>query len=218
MGMLTGIVSESKVWRGAARILYAAVSQSFPGKLESIIQPAVPKDPHATAFALGTGWHDWGATSRDGVSITRSFEAEEGVETDQSPASLFGGQPSTWAASLAFTLMHTDPDSLALAWELPVKRSYALNSAGPDYKVAQTYSKFSAPSELTERRIAVIQEHPTSGKLRAFVFRKAALSAEASELLVARSNASSVPVSMVANPDTAVAEDQDMFGGVFDES
>lgn len=216
--LLSNIVAQNNVWRGAARVVYAASSQSFPGKLESIIAPSTPKDPHATPYALADGWSDMGPTTTDGVTVTRGFEGEDGVEVDQSNVALFEGAPSSWDVTLAFTLAHTDPDSLAIAWELPTKRSYAKDESGPDYKVAQTYSKLAAPTALTSRRIAFIQQHPTTSLLRAFVFRDVTLAPGESELILNRANASFMPMNLVANPDTDVSEAEDIFGGIFEES
>jgi len=216
--LFDNVVDSAKVWRGAALVLWADETQSFPGKLESVIQPKTPNDPHATQYAIGSGWNVMGGTTTDGVTITREFEGQEGVEVDQLTTPLFQGDPTGWTMQVSFSLLHTDPSSLKIGWELPAIETIAANTSGPDYKVAQKKAKFSAPSLLTEYRLAVVQQHPSTEKLRCAVFRRARLLPEAKEMSMSKADASAMPMTFSCQPDTAVAQSADIFGALYEES
>ncbi len=212
------VTDKTKVWRGASRVLIAATGTSFPGLLESVIQPKTPQpNSHKVGYAVTSPWTDIGGTTEDGVTLSREFEAQDGVVVDQLKYALFEGDPKTWKMTAGFTMLHTDYPSLAIAWELPSAATIAANTAGPDYAVAQHRAKFSAPDTLTDRLLAVVQQHPTSESLRVFVFRSAKLAGEASELAVKGSEASGLAVSLNLFADTTVDNDQDPFGEMFEE-
>jgi len=215
--LFDSVVNSDRVWRGASRFLYAASGTSFPGKLESVIQPSSPNDPDATAYALGTSWNDFGGTGTEGIEIVREFEGQAGIEVDQIPYDLFEGDPTKWSMRVSGTLKHTDPATLAIGWELPSTVSIAADDTGPDYKVAQTKVKFSAPTSLTERLLAVVQEHPDNGNLRVFVFRKAKLTPAARALAISASDGSELPIEFDCKADTTIDSDEDPFGALYRE-
>lgn len=219
MGTLfDSVVTESKIWRGAARVLIAPSGTSFPGVLESVIQPKTPATgSHAVPYALGNAWTDIGGTSEDGVAITRGFEGEDGVAVDQLKAPLFEGDPRSWTMRVGLSMLETSYDKMAIAWELPTASVIAAGT-GPDYNVAQHKALFSAPDTLTERLLAIVQQKPqSSGELRAFVFRKAKLAPEDSELAVQSGEASGLPVTFNCHADTTIDNDADQFGVMFEE-
>lgn len=216
--LFDNVVTSNDVWRGASRFLYAASGTSFPGKLESVIQPSSPNDPDASAYALGSGWTDFGGTTKDGVTINREFEGADGVTVDQLKYQLFAGEPVSWKMMVSATLSQTSQTNLRIAWELPATRSIAADASGPDYKVAQTYLKFSAPDSLTERLLAVVQQHSENSNLRVAAFRKAVLTPESREMIIQSSEASNIPIQFECKADSSVDNDEDPFGGEFVET
>jgi hypothetical protein len=216
--LFDNVVDRTKVWRGAARIVYAPSGTSFPGKLESVIQPAVPADPDATAYALAAAWSDLGGTNKSGVTVTRSFEGKAGVEVDQLTYDLFEGDPEKWDMEVKTELVHTDTATLAVAWELPASASIGADTTGPDYSVAQVKQDLSAPTSLTERLLAVIQQHPTTNNLRVLVFRKAKIAPESMDTVISSGDGSTVPVTFNLDADTTIDSDEDPFGVVFEET
>ncbi len=218
MGTLfDNVVDKSKVWRGAARLLYAPTGTSFPGCLESVIQPKTPADPHAVAYALTSPWVDFGGTTEDGITIAREFTGMDGVPVDQLMYNLFEGDPTNWTMRAGANLLHTDVATLAIAWELPATVAIGADT-GPDYKVAQSKLLFSAPTELTDRLVAAVQQHPDEDNLRVFVFRSAKLSPAAREMVLRKTAGTSLPIEFELEPDTTVDADQDPFGALYEET
>lgn len=111
--LFDSVVDEAKVYKGASRVVIAAATAdggpSFPSKIEDVI--------NVTTFVLASGWTDIGATTRDGAKLTRTVEMEEGVETDQLAVAILKGYPKKWEGQVAFTWLHTDVDSLQIAFE-----------------------------------------------------------------------------------------------------
>jgi len=106
--LFDSVVTQNNVWRGAGRVVYAASGTSFPGALDSIIQPATPADPHGVAYTLGGDWNDLGGTTEDGVTVTREFEGQDGVPVDQLKYQLFEGDPDIWRMRVGMSLLETD--------------------------------------------------------------------------------------------------------------
>lgn len=208
--LFDSVVSKTKIWRGAGRIVYAASGTSFPGRIESIINPST--------FALNASWSDIGGTSEDGVTVTREFEGRDGVMVDQLPYPLFAGDPHNWKMSCGFELLETDIAKLQIAWELPASVALTSGSGPTDYGIAQTKVGLSAPNSLTQRLLAVIQEQPEDADLRVIAFRKAQLTPEATELVMASSDPSGLAITFDCQADSDIDDDSDPFGAVFEET
>jgi hypothetical protein len=202
--LFDSVVTESNVWRGAARFLYADAGTSFPGELESVINP--------TTYALAAGWNDFGGTGDEGLTITREFEGMDGVPIDQRAYNLFEGDPTKWMMKVSAKLMETDLDNLRIAWETPAKQSITGSS------VSQTKLLFNAPTTLVERMVAAIQQHSEQDNLRVFVFRTASLEPGARELLLKADSGTGVPLEMNLEPDPAVADADGPFGALYEET
>lgn len=202
--LFDSVVTEGNIWKGAARLLYADAGTSFPGELESVINP--------TTFALQSGWNDFGGTTQEGVTITREFEGSDGVEVDQLAYAIWDGEPDEWSMYLAASLLETDPDNLAIVFELPAATDHAGSS------VSQKHVAFSAPTSLTTRMIAAVQQHSENENLRVFVFREAKPTPDSRDLLMAKTEGTAVPIQFELEADTAVADADGPFGMLYRET
>jgi len=214
---LSSVVESDNVWKGPCRLLWAAAGTSFPGVLESVIQPKTVAGGHLEAYAVSADWNDFGGTSEDGVTITREFEAEDGIPVDQLNYNLFEGDPTNWQMRMAATLLETDYQNLVMGWELPTARTLAVDASGPDYNVAQKRVDFSAPTKLTERLMAAVQQHPETDALRVFVFRKAVLGAEGMEMQLSGGTVTGLAQSWMCKADPDVDQLLGAFGKLFEE-
>ena len=205
-------VTRNKIYKGAGRLVVSDpdVLTSFPGVLESVINPASPKS--GAAYALADGWTDLGPTTEDGITLQRTISASDGIALDQRKSNLDEGEPEDTTMSLETELLHTDLDTLKIVWQGGNKRTIA--DAGTN--VAQHSLDFDAPQTFTERMLAVIQEDPKSGKLRVFAFRKAIPDVD-SELVIQSNEATGLPASFMLRTDTTVNEGSGQFGKVYEE-
>ncbi len=199
--LFDSVVSDSKVYKGAGRVVWGALAADggpdFPEKIEDVINPST--------FVLASGWNDIGATTRDGISITRSVEMEEGVETDQMAVAILKGTPKAWSGQVSCTLLHTDVDSLKLAFEAAAATEVA-GSQG-----TQKLLKVGSPTSLASRQMCVIQRHSSTNKFRMFAFRKLVLAAEEIEVAIQSEEASKLAVKWDMNADLTKTVDDNMF-------
>lgn len=209
-------VTRTKVYKGAARLVISDPDQvtSFPGRLESVMQPSVPVS--GTAYELTTGWSDLGPTTEDGVTIRREAELGDGIALDQRNTNLDEGEPENWSMELETTLLHTDLATFQIAWEGGTLRNHDADAS----HVAQAALDLDAPANFTERMIAAIQEDPasSSGKLRLFVFRKAIPQVDGSEVSLQSGEATGLPVTFKLKADETVSEGSGQFGRIYEES
>jgi hypothetical protein len=202
MGLVDNItITRAETYKGAAYVAVGALA-SFPGELESVINP--------TTYALESGIVALCPTSEDGVTIGRSADVSDGIPIDQKSYNLDEGEPDAWTQEVTFTLLNTDVDFLKYAWETPDPVSVVgsvLNQKRLPLGVPQTF---------TERELYIIQEDPTTGRLRVFAFRKAVPQPDG-ELNVQASDASGVPVTYKLRADTTLADHHGPFGFIFEE-
>lgn len=208
-------VTRTKIYKGAARLVVADSGTSFPGRLESVMQPSTPADAGETAYALAADWSDLGPTSEDGVVLRREAELSDGIPIDQRTTNLDEGEPENWTMEAEFTLIHTDLDTIAIGWEGGTNRGFSADGT----HVAQHALDLDAPSSFTERLCAFIQEDPnaSSGKLRVFVFRKGIPQVDGTEMNLQAGEAAGLPVKMKLKADTDIAEGSGQFGKIFEE-
>jgi len=206
-------VTRTKVYKGASRLVISDPDSltSFPGVLESVMNPASPADG-GTAYALADGWTDLGPTTEDGVTIRREAELDDGIPVDQRNTNLDEGEPDKWTMELETSLLHTDLDNFNYAWEAGEKRTIAATGTN----VAQHALDLDAPASFTERMMAVLQEDPSSGKLRGFVFRQA-IPQVSSETVVQKGEATNLPVTFKLKADETISEGSGQFGRIYEE-
>jgi hypothetical protein len=199
--LFDNVVSESKVYKGAGRIVWGAKTSdggpAFPEKIEDVI--------NLDTFVLASGWTDLGATTRDGVSVTRSVEMEDGVETDQLAVAILTGTPKKWAGQVGCSMLHTDVASLQLAFESPAASEVG-GSEGTQYKLA-----VGSPTALTERQMCVIQKHSSENRYRMLAFRRLIMASNEIELALQAENASKIPMKWDMNPDLNEEAMENMF-------
>lgn len=204
-------VSRDEIFLGAARVVISdpTVLTSFPGRMESVINPAVPVS--GVAYALASGWVDLGPTTTDGVTVSRSADLSDGIEVDQRSANLDEGEPETWEMSLDLTLLHTTLDNFNYAWAAGTQRAHAAGA-----QVAQHSLTLDAPASFTERIIAAIQQDKKRDQMRVIVFRKAVPQAD-SETVLAKTDPAELPCTFTLRLDPAVSEGAGQFGIIYEE-
>jgi len=199
-------IDRDTIYKGAARLIYSDPDTltSYPGRFESVM--------NATTYALVSGWEDFGATTEDGVTITREAELSDGIQVDQRATPLNVGEPESWGMSLETTLLNTSLASLAIAWEAGINHAYSADST----YAAQHALDLDAPTSFTERMLCAIQEDPLTSKLRMACFRKATPKVDGSELAMARTAASELPASFSLSADEDIAEGYGQFGRIYE--
>ena len=199
-------ITRSKIYKGGSRLIYSDPDTltSFPGRFESVM--------NATTFALESGWSDFGATTEDGVTLTREAELSEGIPLDQRVTPLNENEPEKWTMALEATLISTDLDNIALAWEAGTNHALA---EGGGY-AAQHALDLDAPTSFTERMLGVIQEDPKSSKLRMAVFRVAKPKVEGGELSISRTDASELPATFTLTTDPNISAGYGQFGRIYE--
>lgn len=205
-------VTRDSIYKGAGRLLVSDpdVLTSFPGRLESVMNPAAPKT--GTAYELVTGWTDLGPTSDDGVTLRREAELSDGIVLDQRVAALDEGEPERWQMQAEMTLMHTSLANFRIAWEGGLLRAFADDGS----HVAQHSLDLDAPASFTQRMAAFVQEDPKSEKLRMFVFRSSVPQVD-SEIQLRRQEATGLPLTLKLKSDETVSEGSGQFGKIFEE-
>jgi hypothetical protein len=206
-------VTRDKVYKGAGRLVVSDpdLLSSFPGAIESVMNPSSPVT--GTAYALAAGWIDLGPTTEDGIILRREAELSEGIPLDQRRANLDEGEPENWMMELESTLLHTDLDNINKAWEAGTKRTIAASGSN----VAQHSLDLDAPASFTSRMAAVIQEDPKSNGFRVFVFRDAIPQVDGSELNIQENEATGLPLKLKLRMDESIAQGSGQFGKIFEE-
>ena len=194
-------ITREQVYKGSGVLAIGSLT-SFPGELESVINP--------TTYALGAGISFYAPTSEDGVALNRSAEVTDGIAIDQRKANLDEGEPEAWSMGASVTLLRTDAAMLALAWELGTVESHSGSV------VEQTVTPISAPHTFTEQELYLIQEDAKTGRLRVFAFRKAVPQPDG-DLNAQAEEATGLPITFKLREDTSVALHHGSFGKIFEE-
>jgi len=188
-------IDAAKIWSGPHRAVIADDTQTFPTKLEDIID--------LSTWALKTGWSDFGPTSDDGFEITREGDRTEGVAIDQRDFNIGGGDYTGVTMGGTCTVMYTDAATLKIKWELGSTTDVpAVTGAGGN--VHQTRTKIGNPARPTRRRLAVLQQQ-ANGMLRAFVFRLASTELGGSVVLK-KGDPEGTEVTWVFEPDVSISD------------
>lgn len=198
--ILRANVNDESFIRGAARVLWAGSTVSFPTKISDIINMSL--------YDSTASWNDLGAT-KTGVQISVN-NSEESFDVDQIYTAI-QTQPTTWDVSVQTALAEMTLDRLNLAWEGNSVVTTTLDGAST--KVVS----FGSPRSYTERRLAVLFQKP-SGKIRAFVFRRTNRSPQESSIAFNKTGEQqSVPVRFTCLADTSVSDEKARIFTVFDQ-
>ena len=199
MGFLDGIVEEDSIYKGAARLVYAAQGQSFPSSVDSIMS--------TFDYTLQEGWNDLGGTTPDGVRLVRGFDKDPGVEVDQIKSNIMKGRAGNWRGGMGTNLLETDVAKLKILWQGGTARTVG----------AEKLQDFGSPETLTEQLLAAVQKHSETGKFRAIVIRKATIAGEDMEIPIQSGDASAVPISWEMEADTSISLAEDNMFRVIEQ-
>lgn len=196
-------VTRNQVFKGPCYIAYAPTSTSFPGELESVINP--------TTYALDAAWTEICPTTEDGATLRRSVEVFDGIPIDQKKSNLSEGEPDSWTQEVTFTPVNTTTDVLQIIWAAGDVQAVTGSV------VNQQRLPLSAPATFTERLLAVIQEDPETTRMRVAVFRKAIPQVD-SEMNIQDSEASGAPATFKCREDTTIGAHHGTFGVILEEN
>jgi hypothetical protein len=187
--------------RGAARIMYAAVTQALPTQVADVV--------NLSTYVGASGWFDLGAT-KDGITITFNATGEEAIDVDQVYGDI-DAFPNGWSMEVATSLAEVTLDRLAFAWEQITVATVA--KIGGNEK----QTNFGTPLFYTKRKMAVLFQKP-SGKIRMFVFVKAQRMPQDSTLTFAKTGPQqTIPMRFRCMPDLSIAEATARFAFVTDQ-
>jgi hypothetical protein len=193
-------VNDESFIRGAARLLWAGSTVTFPTSIGSVV--------NLSTFDAMTGWNELGAT-KTGIQISVN-NTEESFDVDQING-VIDTQPTDWDVSVQTALVEMTLERLQVAWEgYPVATD---SSPTPSEKVVH----FGLPTDYTERRLAVLFRRPNS-KIRAFLFRRVNRAPQESTITFNKTGEQqSVPVRFNCIPDLSVAEPLQRFFTIRDQ-
>lgn len=184
--------------RGAARIMWAGATVTFPGDISDII--------NLSSYDVGSGWNDLGAT-KTGITITVN-NTEETFDVDQVYGDL-DSRPTGWEVTVSTSLAEMTLAHLQLAWEGAVQGTGTAGSATQG---------FGEPLFYTRRRLAVLFQRQ-NGQIRAFVFRTVQRTPQESAIVFAKTGEQqSVPVRFRCLADTSITDVQSRYFVIFDQA
>lgn len=190
-------VTDDNFIRGAARLMWAGTTISFPTQISDII--------NLSTYDAQTGWNDLGAT-KTGVTITKN-NTEEAFDVDQILTDI-DTRPVTYTQTVATALAEVSLERLQVAWE-----------AGVISTVSATERSMGVgePTRYIRRRLAVLFLKDNN-LLRAHVFRRAQKAPQESALAFNKTGEQqSVPVLFTALADTSVADVYTRTQVIFDQ-
>lgn len=200
-------VTDRSFIRGAARLLIAATSQTFPTKIDDVI--ALTSTSVVAQYDARAGWTDLGAT-KTGVQITIN-NSEESFDIDQQLGDI-ASQPTAWECSVGTQLAEFTPEKMLVAWEGSAITIDATPPTGAEHEIG-----FGAPTSYTQRRLAIMFQRP-NGYIRGYFFRKVQRMPQESSITHAKSGEQiSVPMRFRALPDLTFATVEKRFFTVRDQ-
>jgi hypothetical protein len=171
--------------RGAARLMWAELSQAFPSTIGDIV--------NLSTYDAISGWNDLGAT-KGGVAISRN-STEESFDVDQILANI-DTRPVTWEQTVATTVAEASLNRIEVAWEAGAK---VTNGSEETMGVGD-------PTVYHKRRLAVLLRKD-DGKLRAHVFRKVNRNATDSTITLNKTGDQiTFPITFTALADTSISD------------
>lgn len=187
--------------RGAARLLYAAVTQTMPIQVADIID--------LTVYNAAAGWTDLGAT-KTGINITYNATGEDAFDVDQVYGDL-DALPQGWSMTVASALAENTLNRMAFAFEQITVATVSV-VGGNEKQI-----NIGTPLNYQKRKMAVLFQRP-NGKIRAFVFRKVQRQPQDTTLSFAKTGDQQViAMQWRCLPDLSVAEPTARFAFVTDQ-
>lgn len=189
-------INQDNFIRGAARLLWAAATVTFPTAITSIID--------TTVYNAQSGWNDLGAT-KTGITVTVN-NTEETFDVDQ----IYGdidSRPTAWECTVATALAEMTLAHLALAWE----------GSTPAVVGSESQSGVGNPLIYTKRRLAVLFQKE-NGKIRAYIFRKVQRTPQEAVILHSKTGEQqTVPVRFRALADTSISDQLQRYFMIYDQ-
>lgn len=189
---------------GPARILWALAAQTRPTKIDDIIGMATP-------YTAKAGWNEFGATN-DASGYSREIETDE-IEIEQAGVVL--EKVSTVTRSITVPISEINAANMQIAEAAPASTSISVGAGGSGTP-AQSRLDVGQILTLPRYRIAIIAERDSAlgssgeggarGLLAAIVLYSASVSADASDLEVARGDLVGREVTFRGFADSAVTD------------
>lgn len=178
-------INEDTFIRGAARLMWAGITVSFPTTIANII--------NLSTYDAMTGWNDIGAT-KGGIVISRNG-TEETFDVDQILANI-DSRPVSWEQTIATAIAEASLDKIKIAWEGGSK-----TTSGGEEQMG-----VGDPTTFIIRRLAVLLRKD-DGKIRAHVYRKTQLNAAGSQITLNKTGDQvNFPVTFNALADTSISD------------
>lgn len=190
-------VNDDNFIRGAARLLIAALTQTFPTSIGDIV--------NLSNFDAQTGWTDAGAT-KNGITVTNN-NTEETFDIDQDLNDI-ESRPTGYEYTVTTALAQVDLEHMQMAWE----------GAGDIATVGgEKQMGVGTPLVYQKKRLAVVFQK-ANGKLRAFIFRKTNHTPQESALAFNKTgDQQTLPVSWKALADASIATVTQRVYMIFDQ-
>lgn len=194
-------INDEGTIRGAARIMYAAVTQALPTQVADVID--------LTLYQAQSGWTDLGAT-KDGIAITFNATGEEAIDVDQVYGDI-DAFPNGWSMEVATSLAEATLNRIAFAWEQITVATVAKTGGN------EKQTNIGTPLNYTKRKIAVLFQKP-SGKIRMIVLVKAQRMPQDSTLTFAKTGPQqTIPMRFRCLPDLSISEPTARFAFITDQ-
>ncbi len=205
----------TKLAVGPARVLYAPTTVSVPKKLQDII-----KLTDADEYEPETGWIDFGAAPEgDGASYSRGFETESlGIE--QSSGAVFTDITDV-NRSFSLNVAEISPANMKIVEGTDIDDETV---AATDTTSAQTRVPIGSVSEFPSYRVALLGQRKRDsglvvepdgterGCLVGVVLNRCTITADDSEISVAKGSLISAPLQFEGFPEPG-AKTKESFGG-----
>lgn len=189
-------VNDESFIRGAARLLWAGSTVTFPTSLGGVV--------NLSTFEAMAGWNDLGAT-KTGIQIAVN-NTEESFDVDQIKGVL-STEPVSWEVSVQTALAEMTLERLAFAWE----GDFVTTSGG------EKVTSFGPAETYTERKLAIMFRR-ANGKIRGYLFRKTVRAPQESAVTHNKTGEQiSIPVRFNCLPDLSVSEVKQRFFTIRDQ-
>lgn len=194
-------IDNTSLIRGAARLLWAGTTITFPDAIEDVI--------NMSTYNAMTNWNELGAT-KTGVQISRN-NTEENFDVDQIIGDIYSA-PNSWEVSVGTQLAEMTLEKLQIAWQGSGVTTDATPGSGSEKELG-----LGNPTTFIQRRLAVVSKR-FDDKIRAFLFRKVQRMAQESNITYAKTGEQiSIPVRFKCLPDLSIADVDKQFGIVRDQ-
>ncbi len=181
----TNAYSDDSFLRGAARLMWAGTTITFPTGIGDII--------NLSTYDAMTGWNDLGAT-KTGITIAYS-STEETFDVDQILTDI-ETRPVSYEQTVTTALAEMTLERLQIAWQAgPIQSDGVTRTMG-----------VGDPTSFIRRRLAVLFQK-SNGKVRAHVYRQVVKGAQDSSLVFAKTGEQlQIPVTFKALADTSITD------------